>query len=547
MKHPLLLSWVLFLLTNHYSFSHQIISNDFSLIRKQIFDIVQNNVNIVALDTQVAELTASLSPDGFFTDINYTDQSQSNWQTNEHFSRMATLAKAYSQQQSTYYNSPTLLTSIVNLMTFWTNQSSPAVSSNWYYYSISVPKSIGYTLICMRHAPTGLTATLEQDMIQWMLKGIPIDQAPSNEGANLVDVATHYIIRASLLEDTVLMQQVSDILLEAIHLTTGEGIQADYSFRAHGPQLYMYGYGSDFLAGMTTIIRFVKGTSFQIPHTKIALLSNFIRHGFIQSSRGQYIDFNVLNRYISRTNVGKAESWQVEQFATIDAATHKEYYKEVVNRMKGNSNPYSDSTPRNIHYWRADYTVHHRPQFMMGIRSVSSITAKSESGNGEGLKSYYLTDGVNYIATNGNEYHEIFPVWNWSKLPGTTLPETTTYPLRKSWGVNTGTTDFVGATSDGLYGVHTYAMDDYNLQAKKAWFLFDHEVVCLGAGITSTSSSQINTTLNQSVLDGPVTVKANNTTQTYHGNSTQEILHNPQWVYHDSIAYFFPTNTSVHI
>ena len=52
-----------------------------------------------------------------------------------------------------------------------------------------------------------------------------------------------------------------------------------------------------------------------------------------------------------------------------------------------------------------------------------------------------------------------------------------------------GTSTFAGGVSDSIYGVSAYAyMDNYagvNTGAKKAWFFFDNEVVCLGSGINS--------------------------------------------------------------
>ena len=43
-------------------------------------------------------------------------------------------------------------------------------------------------------------------------------------------------------------------------------------------------------------------------------------------------------------------------------------------------------------------------------------------------------------------------------------------------------------------------------QGRKAWFFFDREMVALGAGISSTRDEPVGTTLNQTLLHGPVLI-----------------------------------------
>ena len=49
---------------------------------------------------------------------------------------------------------------------------------------------------------------------------------------------------------------------------------------------------------------------------------------------------------------------------------------------------------------------------------VSSRIRATESGNNENLKAWYLGQGVQFILRSGQEYREIFPVWDWQRLPG---------------------------------------------------------------------------------------------------------------------------------
>ena len=81
------------------------------------------------------------------------------------------------------------------------------------------------------------------------------------------------------------------------------------------------------------------------------------------------------------------------------------------------------------------------------------------------------------------------PIWNWNMIPGTTFPYYTTYPARTTWGTNYGTTQFVGGVSDGIHGASVLDFSHKATRAKKSWFFFDREIVCLGAGISDNSGT----------------------------------------------------------
>jgi len=149
-----------------------------------------------------------------------------------------------------------------------------------------------------------------------------------------------------------------------------------------------------------------------------------------------------------------------------------------------------------------------------------------------------LADGSTNIQRTGSEYFNIMPVWEWDKLPGITCRDfLTDQPATIEWGEK-GNMDFVGGLSDGKYGCTVYDMDYNQVAAKKTWFLFDQEIVCLGAGINSSEAENITTTLNQCWLKGKVSLAGNKWLL-----ADSEKLVNPAWVWHDSIGYYFLQNT----
>lgn len=530
-----------------FLFVHKVNSqtpNDFATISNRIFDTFQSTGG-ATLDTQVTSLLSTLNTSYAWPDINYTSTSQTDWSPGNHLTRMGILAKAYSKPSSIYYGDVDLKEKIEGVMNYWLTLSPAPGSSNWFYLSISVPKDIGNTLICMRKSSAGISTTLENQMLAWMTKGTAITSSPAKDGSNLTDVAQHYIMRACLTENQTLLNQTITAVTNSIVVTTGEGIQNDNSYTAHGPQLYVYGYGREYVSGVSNIAIYVAGTSYAFAADKLAIFSDFVRKGFIKPSRGAYADFNLYGRGISRANNGKADVALIEKVKGFDLHTHATEYDNAIQRMRELQPPSYNVSPEHIHYWRTDYTVHHRPGYMFGLRSISSRNAKSEMGNGENIKGYYLTEGVNYIGVNGDEYYNIFPVWEWNKIPGTTVPEITTYPLRTSWGVNFGTVPFVGGVSDGTYGASAYAMSDYGTTAKKSWFYFDEEVVCLGAGINSSAAQAINTTVNQCLLKTDVIVADASNNVSVLNSGVHDYTSNLKWALQGNVGYFFPANGNI--
>ena len=72
-----------------------------------------------------------------------------------------------------------------------------------------------------------------------------------------------------------------------------------------------------------------------------------------------------------------------------------------------------------------------------------------------------------------------------------------------------GLTSFVGAVTDGLYGAVAFDFKSPHdpLVARKSWFFFDDEYVCLGSGIKSNPDLPVFTTINQVLMKSDVTVQ----------------------------------------
>ena len=201
----------------------------------------------------------------------------------------------------------------------------------------------------------------------------------------------------------------------------------------------------------------------------------------------------------------------------------------------------------NRFFWHSEYATHQRAGYFASVRMHSSRNHTMEQPhNEEGLKMHHVGDGSNFVSLTGQEYLDIFPVWNWQKIPGTTTVQKPVHPHWKDIAKK-GLTDFVGGVSDGNYGA--VAMDFQSahdpLKARKSWFFFDDEYVCLGAAITSTAETPVFTTLNQCLLDTAVIAKSKKDQVTL--DKGEHKLDNVNWVLHAGVGYAFPEARDIHI
>lgn len=489
---------------------------------------------------------ALLNARGEFSDIDYADTSITKWKPLPHLERLNDLVCAYTNPQSIYYADKDLYNNIVQVLETWYAKN--PTSKNWWYNQIAVPKNLGLSLIQMRKADKKVPAELEKKLIDRMASNA--GDLEKHVGANLSDIAIDYFYRACLTEDKEALERAVNCAYTPLKLVSADqqGLQYDYSFHQHGAQLHIGGYGEELIKGIGGFALNTIGSDYALSGEKLDILSRFVRDAYIPTLRGQYMHYNVMGRAISRVNISKKASMArfVENMTNIDKKNANEY-KDAVRRMNAEKPADFKITPYNTLYPLSDYAIHTRSGYSFCVRAASERTSYIENGNKENLESYFMTFGCTSLLTNGNEYDNVFVAWDWRKVPGVTCPQVDNIPRRKEWEVP-GRGKFVGGVSDSLYAVMAYAHEDEIdgalTEAKKSWFLFDNEIVCLGAGIKSASTFPINTTIEQSLLIDKVTaMKDNSETILDKGDHSGNI----SWIYHNGMGYIFPQGVKLNV
>ncbi len=326
-----------------------------------------------------------------------------------------------------------------------------------------------------------------------------------------------------------------------ITFSEGRGMQVDYSFHHREDRINnTLSYGLDYAQAFADWAALVSDTRYKFSEPAVDQLVDYFLDGICKmSTYGKYPDPGAKNRTVSR--IGSLKAFGVELIDNLLIAT--DYRGAELREIKAiRLGSQTNHRIFNKFFWQTEYMSHQRIGYFTSARMYSTRNQNMEYPyNSEGLKNHYLGDGSNFISRTGKEYFDIFPVLDWRRIPGTTIVQTPGMPSEKEIREE-GVSDFVGGISDGHYGAAAF---DYikkrdSLRARKSWFFFDNVYVCSGAGITSTSTFQVNTTMNQSLLSGDVYVSNNDQIYPFHNNS-QEALRDIRWVWHRCL-YFKPNS-----
>ena len=468
---------------------------------------------------------------------------------------MASMARAYRMPGSRWHDDAELRTKILLALDFWLRNDFRNVE--WWQDQIGTQERLGVTLLLMDEF-------LSPQQRAAAVKIMQRSKIGDKTGANLLWMAGNQIVWGCIAGQSEPVAEAYRRIADEIRITPDgeEGIKADEGFFQHGQQLYSGGYGMSFTDSCARLAYVAQGTRFALPPEKVKILIDYVLEGQRWMVRGSTFDYSGVGREICRRN---KDAKALRQPCLRLESVCPERRDELAAFAQCLDDGSTDGPLGNRHFWKCDLMVHRRDAFYASVKMLSPRIISSECTRGEGLRSQHLSDGVTFLYRNGKEYVNIFPVWDWRRLPGITCihtdkplippellvpPENPTHEegdqfairLNKAVG-SRGTRDFVGGVSDGTCGMAAMDFARGPLAAKKAWFFFDREIVCLGAGITSLADDPVLTSINQCLLRGPVTVSdGQQTTAIVRGRRE---LHGACWVHHDDIGYIVPEKADV--
>lgn len=490
----------------------------------------------------------TMQPDGSWKGIDYLSTRLSAWPAIQHLNYVSNFANAYGNKNSPLYMDGRVQKALHLSLDFWLHHN--FVNQNWWWDEIGVPESLSNILILMDGDYT------HDELLRAinLMRGSYIQQTGQNRiWRSGIQLKIGLLSYGKNME-TNLVTSPADRIINSIKILKSqvkvggeEGIQPDWSFHQHGIQQQFGNYGLSFAASQVQWAWILKNTSFHYDESRIDILRNYLLKGLSMVVWNGRMDINACGRQLqsgSPETKGKQVVEVMKLMSQLDQE-HSSLYTDRIAYILGQTDPQTPKA-RNIYFWKSGLMIQRTPGYYISIRMHSRVIQGTESGAGENLLGGYLADGAAYIYNTGKEYNNIFPVWNWRRIPGITSYAKEPVP-ESGWVGLPNESNFVGGVSDSGYGLAVMLFKRDGLTAHKSWFLSPEGLVCLGSGIRSDKNTAVSTTIDQSLVDGKIIVETGKNQKTIDKAGQAMTGKDIDWIYRDHTGYIFLQKDDVHV
>ena len=528
---------VIMLFTAMTIISHAV-KDDFQIIKERVVaELMKTPID----DQQIQPILDRMKGDGSFKNIDYADLSRvAGFPHRQHTSDLVYLAKAYQSKDSKYYRNKKLKKSINTSLKYWADND--FFGDNWHNNQISTPTNlVNLMLIFGNNIPKDLI-----EKTQPMIGRAHMEASGARPSGDRIVIAGILAKNLLFMGNRKQFDEIIKLIEGEVKFSTGtRGMQHDFSFHHRLDRVNnttSYGYGK-YANAFGEWSYYVANTKYAFSVEKINHLVDYYLDGiYKQLVYGVYIDISVKNRSISHKATFKPQGTLEIERLLFGTDYRKDELEEIIKLRKSESKPSSSFSK---FFWQTEHYVHQRPNYYTTVRMYSTRNRNMEVPyNGPGKTTHHRADGTNYLQLKGDEYHNIWPVYDWQKVSGTTVVQKPELygptEIQKD-----GLTDFVGAVSDGNYGAVAYdfiSSHDF-VKAKKSWFFFDDEYVCIGSDIKSSKRLPVYTTINQVLMRSDVTAMKNG--QQVKLDNASRKLTGVKWVHQGKVGYIFPDTTTV--
>ena len=440
------------------------------------------------------------------------------------YDRVKKLSVAYGLKGGELYQNQELKNTIISCLDWlYKNRYNETQTpyENWWEWEIGTPNQLNDVLAIMYDELSPERIKQHTDSIDHFISSVP----DGNTGANRVWKSMVIAVRAIMAQDYEKVIRGRDALLQTFdYSVAGDGFYEDGSFIQHAKHAYTMGYGKSMLADLCNAMAFFENTIFEITNPKKNNIYDWIDNSFdpliykgaaMQMASGREISRNYDDHYVGHQVVrailtastfapedkkpklqSMVKTWVTEDTVRNFVATVPFNLMVEAKKLINDENV-PDREPLTLYkqYAAMDEAVIRNKNFAFAVSLSSERCATFESINNENLKGWYMNDGMTYIYNDLDQYtREYWPTVNPYRLPGITVDS-----RKKADGEGTGKKtkyDFVGGVEiDKTYGVTAMEFGGLNstLHAKKSYFMFDDEVVCMGTEINSDEGLEVDT------------------------------------------------------
>ncbi len=485
--------------------SRSVSNADLKIIKENIYNEILKSVPIEAqskwLVPEINGWLKNQNSDGSFKDLNYTVTDKTLWGPASHIQRIRQIFLATKFASHPRYKSKVAISAANKGLNFFSSRKWH--HKNWWHREIGLPRNI-YTLLIL--AGDQIAKDNYDVLMDYAYQGHLTDH-PSGwpaTGQNNVWFSETTVALGVLFERHEWVNLAIRSVEKEFSINQKAGIQSDQTFYQHGQVFHNGGYGLDFSKDLANFFSRINGTSYSFSDKSYDILSNFILDGQLWLIHKTVMDYSSKARHYPREGGGRSE-YLLPSCVILSkvAGDRQDEFKECAKKLSSKNY----TRHGNKMFYRGDFMTHHRSDYNISVKMHSTRTLNNDTSPlGEGLKSHHLSDGVTYIYRTGNEYWDIFPIWDFKMVPGTTEQYVFPYPKvpNDDYWPSPGNTAFVGGVSDGEFGAAVMDFKRDRLQAKKSWFFSDESMVAFGAELNCPNCRDVRTSLNQELSKTPI-------------------------------------------
>ncbi|HEX6685309.1 MAG TPA: polysaccharide lyase 8 family protein [Candidatus Limnocylindrales bacterium] len=498
------------------------------------------------------------------------------------YSRLRVMAMAYVQPGTGLTGNASLAAEIVagldHVHAGGYNTSTP--DTNWWWQQIGTPHNL--TEACML-VYDHLSAAQLSSYANAVYRFVP--NPDTSTGANRVDLCMS-VLRAGLLTKNSAKMTAARNALSPVFptVTTGEGFYPDGSFIFHGRIPYTNSYGAVLIGGLAQVFALLKGTSWEIVDPNRQLILDAVEKSYApflycglamdcQSGRaiarasGDHMRGHSIIYSIALLGEGASAAEKARWKGLAKGWLQRDYFlpftsntglgvsalaklKSIVD--DGSVSAIAEPVANRV-FASMDRVTHRRTGWAASLSMCSARTAFYEYGSGENKRGWHTNSGMLmwWKETNLGQLTDAFwPTVDPYRLPGITASKKALADgAGGEYGGPRPSSTWAGGTGDGVYAAA--GMDIRGLQStlagRKSWFFVDDAIVCLGAGMSCTDGTGVESIVENRNLgeSGTHTFTVNGTAQpsTLGWSAT---LTGTNWATLTGFAgYVFPGGTTV--
>lgn len=471
------------------------------------------------------------------------------------YARLKSMAVAYLTPGSRFKGNAALRADIVGGLD-WVyanryNEKTP-MHDEWFHLEIGAPAElVDITALMFGELSAGQVA----NYMGAVEKFTPSATTPTPDGtrwsftgANRMWKIHIVTIRGLVVKDSAKLLAARDAFSALfLYVKSGDGFYADGSFIQHQVKQrghpYTGGYGASLFGRLAPVLALLNGpnresatgSSWKVTDPNLANLHRLVftalepliyRGGIMAMVQGREIsrrsasqhvighglmqDILLISQFAPEADAARMRS-MLKYWAEAD--TVLSFVETVPLALKGAVRQLlADPTVKsrgelvgNFVYAGMDRVVHLAPGFGVGLSMSSSRVFTYESIHGENVKGWHTGEGMLYLYNSDLAQFDddFWPTVDPRRLPGTTI-DVGQVREDASGQSEAPATTWVGGASLGSYGAAGMQLLAWGstLTAKKSWFMFDREVVCLGSAISSRDSRPIETVVENRLLHG---------------------------------------------